>query len=45
MSMKLHLAAFPLVFACLAGCGHTEDEWQAQLDKYNKLQDRSAASI
>src|SRR5262245_28992243 len=29
--------------ACLAvGCGHSEDEWQAQLDKYKKLQDHDA---
>jgi len=26
-----------LGFALLAGCGHTEQEWQAQLDKYNEL--------
>ncbi len=26
-----------LVASILLGCGHSEEEWQAQLDKYNKL--------
>jgi chemotaxis protein MotB len=31
------LAAYTLVAAFALGCGHSEEEWQAQLDKYNKL--------
>ncbi len=31
------LAACTLVAAVLFGCGHSEEEWQQQLDKYNKL--------
>lgn len=31
------LAACSLVAAVLFGCGHSEEEWQQQLDKYNKL--------
>src|SRR5262245_20790857 len=27
-----------LAAALVLGCGHSESEWQAQLDKYNKLQ-------
>jgi chemotaxis protein MotB len=27
-----------------AGCGHSEEEWQAQLDKYNRLQAEHQAS-
>ena len=35
--------AWPLVLlavgaSCVTGCGYSEDEWQAQLDKYGKLQ-------
>lgn len=33
----------PLLFASLiAGCGHSEDEWRAQLSKYNDLESSSA---
>jgi chemotaxis protein MotB len=34
-----------LLFGALAlfGCGHTEEEWQAQLDKYGRLQNESTA--
>lgn len=31
------LAACALVASVVLGCGHSEEEWQAQLDKYNKL--------
>jgi chemotaxis protein MotB len=31
------LAAYTFVAAFALGCGHSEEEWQAQLDKYNKL--------
>jgi chemotaxis protein MotB len=27
-----------LMMSLLAGCGHSEEEWQAQLDKYGKLE-------
>jgi len=33
--------SLPLVFAL--GCGHSEDEWQAQLAKYAELQKKDAA--
>jgi chemotaxis protein MotB len=31
------LAACSLVASIVFGCGHSEEEWQAQLDKYNRL--------
>ncbi len=31
------LAACTLVASIVLGCGHSDEEWQAQLDKYNKL--------
>lgn len=31
------LAACTLAVTIVLGCGHSEEEWQAQLDKYNKL--------
>jgi chemotaxis protein MotB len=38
MVMQLRtLAACTLVASIVLGCGHSEEEWQAQLDKYNKL--------
>lgn len=45
-SMKKALSA-PLLTATLlsltlSGCGHSEEEWQAQLDKYNKLSSANA---
>lgn len=37
--MKLHVALACVVLAALAvSCGHSEDEWQAQLGKYQALQ-------
>jgi chemotaxis protein MotB len=36
--MRLRTLALPALFAFIAaGCGHSEEEWQAQLDKYNQL--------
>ncbi|WP_437630174.1 OmpA family protein [Sorangium sp. So ce854] len=41
--MNRTLIALPLVLSSLfgAGCGHSEQEWKAQLAKYNDLQNRS----
>ncbi|WP_437585778.1 OmpA family protein [Sorangium sp. So ce1000] len=41
--MNRTLIALPLALSSLlaAGCGHSEQEWKAQLDKYNQLQNRS----
>jgi chemotaxis protein MotB len=37
--MNLRAAAVCLVLgATMVGCGYSEEEWQAQLDKYNRLQ-------
>jgi chemotaxis protein MotB len=39
-SLLNHQTSIGLLLGCsltLIGCGHGEDEWQAQLDKYNKL--------
>lgn len=33
----VHLLA-PALLGSLVGCGYSEEEWQAQLDKYNQLQ-------
>ncbi len=33
----LLFAIVPTLSLLVAGCGHSEEEWQAQLDKYNKL--------
>jgi chemotaxis protein MotB len=33
------LAMFPLCFGLLAGCGHSEEEWQAKLRENQQLQD------
>lgn len=42
--MKLHAALSCLVLSLLAaGCGHSEDEWQAQLGKYQSLQASAGA--
>ena len=35
--MTKRLIALLLAVFTVAGCGYSEDEWQAQLDKYNKL--------
>ncbi|MBK8253896.1 MAG: OmpA family protein [Polyangiaceae bacterium] len=42
--MRLRAFVLPALFALFAGCGHSEEEWQAQLAKYEKLsQEHSAA--
>lgn len=43
--MHRHLMATSLVLTCLAaaGCGYSEDEWRAQLDKYDQLKTQSEA--
>jgi len=42
--MKRLVLAIPfLLSSVVVGCGYSEDEWQAQLDKYNKLQSESSA--
>jgi chemotaxis protein MotB len=33
----LPLVLLPLLAAVASGCGHSEEEWLAQLDKYNRL--------
>jgi len=33
------------LISSLSGCGHSEKEWQAQLDKYNKLASQNQAEI
>src|SRR5436190_1443690 len=33
-----------LVLALGVGCGHSEEEWQAQLDKYNRLNGENQAA-
>lgn len=47
--MRLTPRFLPLLFVpalslLAAGCGHSEEEWQAQLDKYNRLQAEHTAS-
>jgi len=39
--MRTRILAFAAALT-VAGCGHSEDEWQAQLDKYKKLQQHEA---
>lgn len=34
----LPLLLVPFLGTLVPGCGHSEEEWQAQLDKYNRLQ-------
>lgn len=42
--MNRRLLVTPLFLASLViGCGHSEDEWRAQLDKYNQLQSQSSS--
>jgi chemotaxis protein MotB len=42
--MRLYKVAFAMMVPLFAaGCGHSEDEWQAQLGKYQNLQSTSAA--
>lgn len=48
--MHLALRLLPLIFVpalavFASGCGHSEEEWQAQLDKYNRLQAEHQASV
>ncbi len=43
--MHWRTIALPTVLAAMAaGCGYSEEEWQAQLDKYNKLQSAHQAT-
>ena len=47
--MRLTSRLLPLLFVpalslIAAGCGHSEEEWQAQLDKYNRLAAEHTAS-
>ena len=42
--MRPRSFALPVLFAILAGCGHSEEEWQAQLAKYEKLAQEHQAS-
>lgn len=37
MHLRYFAAASVITALGLFGCGHSEEEWQAQLDKYNKL--------
>jgi len=42
--MNQRFLVVPFLFASLlAGCGYSEDEWKAQLAKYNELESSSAA--
>lgn len=46
-SLLNHRKSLGLVLGCsitLLGCGHSESEWQAQLDKYNKLASKYQAT-
>ena len=38
--MLRRLSLMLVLLACLVGCGHSEDEWQAQLAKYRDLNGR-----
>jgi chemotaxis protein MotB len=41
--MNQRFFLIPLIFGSfIAGCGHSEDEWRAQLSKYNDLESSSA---
>jgi len=40
---RLGVVLFLSLSATAAGCGHSEDEWQAQLSKYQNLQSTAAA--
>lgn len=40
----LSLLFVPALSLLAAGCGHSEEEWQAQLDKYNRLQAEHTAA-
>jgi chemotaxis protein MotB len=43
--MRPRSFALPALIAIVAGCGHSEEEWQAQLAKYEKLaQEHQAAT-
>jgi chemotaxis protein MotB len=37
LSRVLPLVLVPALSILASGCGHSEEEWQAQLDKYNRL--------
>jgi len=40
----LPLLLVPFLAAIVPGCGHSEEEWQAQLDKYNRLTSEQQAT-
>ena len=40
----LPLVLLPLLSVVAPGCGHSEEEWQAQLDKYNRLRSEDQAT-
>src|SRR5512140_1148222 len=41
----LPLLLVPALSILSSGCGHSEEEWQAQLDKYNRLTAEHQASL
>jgi chemotaxis protein MotB len=41
--MRLRALGVVISLSVLAGCGHSEDEWQAQLSKYQSLQANAGA--
>jgi len=48
--MRLSSRLFPLLLVpalsiTAAGCGHSEEEWQAQLDKYNRLESEHKTTL
>jgi chemotaxis protein MotB len=45
LSRVLPLVFIPALSILASGCGHSEEEWQAQLDKYNRLQQEHDASL
>jgi chemotaxis protein MotB len=42
---RCFFAASSLLAVLALGCGHSEDEWKAQLDKYNQLQNESNSKL
>src|SRR5580704_17240925 len=45
LSRVLPLVFIPALSILASGCGHSEEEWQAQLDKYNRLQQEHDAIL
>src|SRR5579863_616987 len=45
MRMFPSLGALAVIAICGAGCGYSESEWQAQLDKYNQLKSEDDAKL